>query len=478
VADASRSVLQLPPLRLSPPPAQEGQGQAPPPSPQSGAQGGAQARQAKVPPSAPAAATGDAAGSEPRRILVRDDAGRPMVTRVYGEKDGHLVVLLPDGQISWVDGRSYTDKPFQPATFAEMRQALHEAQYCNFEVRQTPHFLIFYRCTEAFAADSGRLLESLYQGLLRKFTEWGLKVHESEFPLVAVIYGTEREFRAHNKVAPDIQAYYNILSNRIYFYETAELEELNPEIAAIRQPYTVAHEGTHQILQNIGVHPRLAKWPLWLVEGLAEYCAPTRTKKGAEWAGIGMVNALHMATINDVEEQVVLARIRNGQPAVVNPKKQRPLVQDLVTRSDLSPVEYAYAWALTHYLASRRGDDLLRYLQAMGQMPPLEEQGPDDYLRAFRDAFGHDVGKVNSSVGKHLTTLKYEILPYYFVMFEQPMPNGLLRKAALVSQSPTVIRQWLQSVESAEGAPGNWRVMSYVSLLQAKLAAEQWFDTN
>ena len=50
------------------------------------------------------------------------------------------------------------------------------------------------------------------------------------------------------------------------------------QIAAMRRPQTVAHEGTHQILQNIGVHPRLSAWPLWLVEGLAEYCAtPARS---------------------------------------------------------------------------------------------------------------------------------------------------------------------------------------------------------
>ena len=57
---------------------------------------------------------------------------------------------------------------------------------------------------------------------------------------------------------------------------------------ALRKPQTVAHEGAHQILANIGVQPRLSDWPLWLIEGFAEYCAtPTRTKKGMAWDQAG-----------------------------------------------------------------------------------------------------------------------------------------------------------------------------------------------
>jgi len=39
-------------------------------------------------------------------------------------------------------------------------------------------------------------------------------------PLVAVIFATEGDFRAHKEVDPEVQAYYEFFTNRIFFYET------------------------------------------------------------------------------------------------------------------------------------------------------------------------------------------------------------------------------------------------------------------
>src|SRR5205823_68044 len=110
-----------------------------------------------------------------------------------------------------------------------------------------------------------KLLEDLYRNLYDAFRKRDVPVHEAEFPLVAIIFRTERDFRAYQRVAPDVQAYYEIFTNRIYFYQKSDRDQQSPEVAALRKPQTVAHEGTHQILQNIGIQPRLGDWPLWLV---------------------------------------------------------------------------------------------------------------------------------------------------------------------------------------------------------------------
>ena len=74
-------------------------------------------------------------------------------------------------------------------------------------------------------------------------------------------------------------------------------------MAALLKPQTVAHEGAHQILSNIGVQPRPSSWPLWLIEGLAEHGATTvNSKKGIMWSGMGAINSLHMATIRELED--------------------------------------------------------------------------------------------------------------------------------------------------------------------------------
>ncbi len=414
--------------------------------------------------------------TEPRRILARDEEGRPVVTRVYVESDRNPVVLLPDGQIRWTEGEAFTQQPFRAATADEVRSALEEGPYRDFKVLPSEHYLVFYRCSPDFAAKSAHLLDSLYVGLKELFQGWDLDVHDSEFPMVAVIYDTERAFREHNPVPPDVQAFYHTLSNRIFFYESADREQASPEVAAIRKPQTVAHEGTHQILANIGVQPRLARWPIWLTEGLAEYCAPTFTLKGANWAGIGQVNPLHMATIHDLHEQSDLQRVR-GMPATdLGYDFRKPFIAYLVTKTELTPTDYALSWALTHFLAARAPEKFRSFLQAMSRMSPADDPGPDDQLRAFREAFGDDLARTARLVGEHLGGLRYVPLPYYAVILEQSLGGGMVRKAALVSQSPSTIRQWLDSMPTPGDLPYNWRAFPYPTSRRAQARVEDWMN--
>ncbi len=196
----------------------------------------------------------------------------------YGDK---TTLILPDGQLGIPSMLVPTDQPFQPITAEELGKRLLNGPFKGYKLLKTDHYLILYQSTQAFAKNSGRLLDDLYEGLIEAFDRNGIPVHESEFPLVAVIFATERDFRAHKTVDPEVQAYYEFCTNRIFFYETPDQPHPEPKVAALLKPQTVAHEGAHQILSNIGVQPRLSNWPLWLVEGLAEYCATTaKTKKG------------------------------------------------------------------------------------------------------------------------------------------------------------------------------------------------------
>jgi hypothetical protein len=389
-------------------------------------------------------------------------------------------VLLPDGQLGFPRRLVYTEEPFRPATAAEVSQELLAGPFAGFQVLQSanyPHYVAVYQSTRGFAEASVKLLEELYQGLTRALSQHEIVVHEPEFPLVAVIFRTEQEFRAHKNVDPDVQAYYEIFTNRIYFYQTSERDEQAPEIAALRKPQTVAHEGTHQILQNVGVHPRLSSWPIWLVEGLAEYCsspAATTKKGGVVWKGLGVVNSLHMATIRDLEDPQALLVMGMNRPRIGRDPRV-PLVEYLVTLTDLTPTDYALAWALTHYLAQKRGSDLITFLKTMSRLPPLKQMTPVEHLAAFRAAFGNDLVQMDRSIGHYLSRLKYnDPLPYYSVMFEQRVSAGMIKRAAIVSQSTSMIRQWLETVSVAEGAPPSWKAVPYPTRARALLNAEQW----
>ena len=214
---------------------------------------------------------------------MRDQFDQCVVARLYGQYRGKSALILPDGQLGTTDHLVPTSEPFQPLTRDELAALLHEnnGPYAEFQLLKTEHYLIFYKSTRAFAEDSGRLLEDLYRGLIDTFRRHKVPVHESEFPLVAVIFATEADFHAHKKVDRQVRAYYEYFTNRIFFFEKSERDALEPKVTALLKPQTVAHEGSHQILSNIGIQPRPCGWPPWLVEGLAEYCATTvNTEEG------------------------------------------------------------------------------------------------------------------------------------------------------------------------------------------------------
>ncbi len=413
--------------------------------------------------------------SDAKRIMVRDRRGHVVVTRVHGTGKGDQVaVLLPDGSIGWPDGLTYTEKPFVPATKAEMKAAL-QSEFNDFQTIDTKHYIVAFQGTRPFAQNSAQMLENLYAKVSDVLNKRGVPVHEAEFPLVAVIFHTEDDFRRHKRVAPDVQAYYDILSNRIFLYEKSKRDQMAPEVSALEKPQTVAHEGTHQVLQNIGVHPRLANWPLWLVEGLAEYCAtPKIAKSGVPvWDGLGQPNLLHLATIRDLSDPLAVM-VRGNGAARIERDLSKTLVEYLVTRSELTPTDYALAWALTYHLARTRSDEFLDFVREMSALKPLEERTPDQHLKSFRAAFGENLVKIEAAVSKDLRKLRQiDALPYYAVFFEQQLGGSFIRRA-MVSQSPSVIRQWIENSTAPAGGIPHWQISEHPSRARATLAVDQW----
>jgi hypothetical protein len=413
----------------------------------------------------------------PRRVRVRDESGLVRVARVYRDQDPP-VVLLPDGQLGVPSGLSYTDEPFAADRPEVIAERLTHGPFPGFSVYHSAHYVVVSEGSPRFAEATGNLLESLYTGLSKKLREKELNVHDAEFPLVAVIFRDEEAFRAHSEMPPDVTAYYHVLSNRIYLYETSESLQAAPDVAARRRPQTIAHEGTHQVLQNIGLHPRLASWPPWIVEGLAEYFAPTTTTRDGDWGGANKVNPFHMATIRDLQDPLAIElRGRGLAPPRIGRDPRTPLLEYLVTREELNPTDYALSWAVTHFLANKRFDDFLAYLRALSGRLPLLKATPEQHLDDFRGFFGRDLMRLERSLRKHLGSLKnFENLPYYAVTYEQPVGRGVIRRGAMVTQSAAMIRQWVDELGVAASGPVAWRARPFPTRTRARLVAEQWLD--
>ncbi len=421
-----------------------------------------------------------------KRYRIRDESGRCVVARLHGRYEGKTALLQPDGQLGFPSMLVPTDDPFVPVSSESLQERLQKGPYAEYQVLTTRHYLIFYQSTFAFAQDSGRLLEDLYRGLIEVCRKHEISVHETEFPLVAVIFATERDFRAHKQVEPEVQAYYELFTNRIFFYQQSELDRLNPKVSSLRKPQTVAHEGAHQILSNIGVQPRLSAWPLWLIEGLAEYCATpanSKTKKGVAWDRLGMINSLHMATLRELDDPVSDEMEGVGvRPKPVNRDRRLIRAESLIPKNRLTPTDYAQSWALTHYLAQKRGLDFVSFLKSMSQIPPLEPRTPEEHLAEFRKFFGSDLTKIDKEADKYVRKLSrqpgYDPLPYYTVIFEQPLGGGMVRRASAVRQSPQVIYEWVQEMTLPQGGDPSWQVFPYPTRNRAISAMTEWMRGN
>jgi hypothetical protein len=439
-----------------------------------------------VPPAPAPLATTTAADARPgeyKRYKVRvDEFGDCVVARFHGQYGDQTALILPDGQLGSPSRLVPTEEPFQPLTADQLRTLLHQGPYAEYQVLKTEHYLIFYKSTTTFAQNSGRLLEDLYHGLIDAFRRNKIPVHDSEFPLVAVIFATEGDFRDHKNVDPQVQAYYEFGTNRIFFYETSDRDRFEPKVAALLKPQTVAHEGAHQILSNIGVQPRPCAWPIWLVEGLAEYCATTvNTRKGISWSGMGAINSLHMATIRELEDPFSnQINGPEGQAVKVSRSRSTTHAESLMIKTNLTPVDYAQAWALTHYLAQKRGTDFVKFLEAMKRIPPLVPRTPADNLAEFRKFFSEPPAKLDKSVDDHIHRLSqkktYDSLFYYAVIFQQALGNGVVRRAATVSQSPQFIQQWVQEMTSPQGDVPSWEASPWPTRSRAFNAIRNWMQ--
>lgn len=412
----------------------------------------------------------------PRNVLVGDALGRRVVARYEGDSSHGPIVTMPDGQLGRAEVLFPTDAPFVPITTDRLRQELLDGPFAGFHSRSTAHYVVLSSGTEDYAEATARLLESLYQGLADLLRHQGLPIHQAEFPLVAVIDATEDAFRARKPVPAEVRAYYDPLTNRIALYETSERAPRAPELSSMNQPRIVAHEGTHQVLQNIGVQPRLASWPAWLSEGLAEYCAPTATNPDGTWKGCGTINPLHMATLRDLDDPLARTAPRRGLAGFPAAPRGRTSLESLLTRAELAPIDYAIAWSLTYYLAQKRPREFQQYLARMVRSQPLDSPTAQDRLDEFRQVFGPNLNRLDQKVQLHLASRRgYPELPYYCVYFEQWQPDGTLAQDAIASQSPAIIEQWLRDHENPDApAPSHREVLPLPTKLAAALLLHAW----
>ena len=385
--------------------------------------------------------------------------------------------MLPDGRLIARKAGQFnpTDRPFEPIE-KETLLARLTAEFPGFKTKQTNHYLYVYATSEEFALATSRILETMLPGVKGYAEINKLPVNSPEVPLVVVMFKTEEDFQQHSRLPDGVVAYYHTLSNRVFMYEQSRLAQVRPDLAIQQSISTIAHEGAHQILHNIGVQQRLSAWPLWLAEGLAEFFAPTTVGQRLRWKGAGQVNDLRMFEL----EQYLKSR------AAEEPNGQ--MIDETVLAGRLTSTGYASAWALTHYLAKNRRGEFIHLLEDVSRYGPFEgatDVTPPGIVRGnlelFLKHFGDDATALERRLVLHLKKQPYtdpfKDLPH-LVATLSGTDGRRPQRAVNTFHSPALAQKWLK--ESLDKLPDEHRaaavtaVRTFPNRAQAEAFATQW----
>ncbi|HTN75246.1 MAG TPA: DUF1570 domain-containing protein [Pirellulaceae bacterium] len=365
-----------------------------------------------------------------------------MIAKIHVDVGDHRIVLLPDGSLVARSAAEapLSDRPFLPLAKGHLAKQLLTGPLANFKSKETKRYLYLYNTSDNFALATSRILESMFPGIAAFYEGQNLGEKQAELPLVVIMFRTEDEFQQFQRMPAGVVAYYNVLTNQVVMYEESKLARIKPELAIQQSISTIAHEGVHQILHNIGVQQRLSVWPMWLAEGLAEYFAPTTTGKKLAWKGAGQVNDLRMYELE------VYLKARSGD----TPSGQ--MVAATVGAARLSSTGYAAAWALTTYLAKTQRAAFNRYVADVSKLGPLEGhlkvagRGviPENIV-GFQKFFGEDLGELESGLVTYLKRLPYDD-PFsewpHYAAFVASSPAGKPRREANVFHTAEMAEKW------------------------------------
>jgi hypothetical protein len=335
-------------------------------------------------------------------VKVRGENGEPIIGQLHVTVGDTSLVMMPDGLLKALpeSETQVTSENFVSMSMNDIeKKLLKNPKLKAFKTKRSRRFLYVYNTSEIFIDSTRTIMESMYPAVRKYFGRSGIDLHEPKMPLVVIAFASDDQFQEYRRMPQGIVAYYDGISNHVLLYEKSKLSDHAPEIAVKRAISTIAHEGAHQILHNIGVQKRLSRWPMWLSEGLAEFYAPTSVQRGVRWSGIGSTNQLRMM---EIEQEW-----KSGKPLGNGSSLKR-----VASASELSSLDYAYSWALIHMLSKRHQKELFACIRQCAQLRPLDgtelvtESVPTS-VEVFSRHFGKEFAPLEKELYKHLTSLQY-----------------------------------------------------------------------
>ncbi len=319
-------------------------------------------------------------------------AGLPI--GVFSDK---TLLMLRDGGIHELENvhiqtQQITNEPFRSIEPRELSNQLQSEFGNNYRVRNASVYLVVAK-PETLNQWCDRF-RSFQHSLELYCSTRGLSLRRPDFPLVAVVFGSQREFthyaQSERAMLPaNCVGYYSQRSNRIVLFDSENSQASNETLE------TICHEATHQFAFNSGLHQRLAATPLWVAEGFAvQFESPSLCNLAARDHSTLWPGSQREAWGRLVREP---AKIRNLMDRLV--RCDTPFKTDTLDA-------YTVSWAMSSYLSNRMGREYSSYLQKVSSLAPFTDYPPSDRMRDFSSHFGTDLGILSKSIRNYLDTLQ------------------------------------------------------------------------
>lgn len=350
-------------------------------------------------------------------LLVEARDGKTVTTGKLLAKDTERAMLLDrvgglhDLSLDSITLKATTSR-FQPLPTMELRNQLSREFGKDFGFGSTRHFVVVAPAQRA--SDYAAVFEEQYVTLQRYFKTRGFSLSEPQFPMVAIVFPTQRQFgeyasRDGSKVTPNMQGYYSPRTNRVALFEpsgksvaVSAIDSLGgirtPAIGSINTDLreTMIHEATHQVAYNIGLHSRVGQTPRWVVEGMATVFEPEAMRTAT-------AGSLPKQRLN-WERHVVFQNYAQSKRRP--PKSLRSFVESDDLHDSAVLDFYAQSWALTFFLVETRPRNYSAYLKRIAARDPFSEYPASERLADFRETIHADIDWLDGQFIKYFEGLR------------------------------------------------------------------------
>ena len=332
--------------------------------------------------------------------LLKMEDGKRYAGRIERVGSDFLLMTRRSGRQAWPDladikSLKKVDDKFVPKTVEQIREGLVKEFQGKYVVSKTGHFLVVHPpgSYEKWAFP----FEKFYANFRAYWRARGVQLKEPEFPLVAVVLRTQREFQriAKSKNLESAGGYFSHDSNRMFTY-VRDFDSVGKAQNHQYTLYVVYHEIAHQLAFNTGLQERGTSSAQWFSEGLAQL-----------FEAKGVNDSIKHSTLKSRVHYSELKRYLDFRES----GKAKSIVDRLMTGRELfnanEGLAYSSAWALMMYLAETRPQDLAKYVRLQRDKA---RRGSNRWSRKalFEKSFG-ETATVEAHMNQYMNRLAEEV---------------------------------------------------------------------